>query len=93
MMKKPAFKTCDVYSYGILLWELATHDQPFKDLASVFLIPHEVLSGKVRMYIQSCTFLWKLKSTINPISSNLSLYVQTLYTYITMKKPYDFLPL
>ena len=47
-MKKPVSKMCDVYSYGILLWELITHDQPFKELTSVFLIPHEVLNGKVR---------------------------------------------
>ena len=47
MMKKPASKMCDVYSYGILLWEMTTHDQPFNKLASTLLIPHEVLSGQV----------------------------------------------
>ena len=46
MMKKPASKPCDVYSYGVLLWELVTHDQPFKDHPPL-LTPSEVVKGEV----------------------------------------------
>ena len=28
---KPISKQCDVYSYGIVVWELLTHKIPFED--------------------------------------------------------------
>ena len=36
----------DVYSYGVLLWELVTHKQPFGD-DNIFLIPQRVLNNEV----------------------------------------------
>ena len=33
--KKPISKQCDVYSYGIVVWELLTHKIPFEDVTDV----------------------------------------------------------
>ena len=32
---KPTSKQCDVYSYGIVVWELLTHKIPFEDVTDV----------------------------------------------------------
>ena len=42
----PVSKLCDVYSYGILLWEIVTYQQPFADCIP-FLVPLKVMDGKV----------------------------------------------
>ena len=42
----PVSKLCDVYSYGILLWEVITFQQPFAD-SICFLVPQKVMDGEV----------------------------------------------
>jgi len=44
-------KSCDVYSYGIFLWELVTQQQPFSDVRPQFLVMNQVLEGKVGNYL------------------------------------------
>ena len=46
MDNEPVTKQSDVYSYGILLWELMTHKVPFSDLSGPAVIS-KVLEGKV----------------------------------------------
>jgi len=46
MNNEPVTKQSDVYSYGILLWELMTHKVPFSDLSGPAVIS-KVLKGKV----------------------------------------------
>ena len=42
----PVSKLCDVYSYGILLWEIITFQQPFANIIC-FLVPQKVMDGEV----------------------------------------------
>ena len=39
-------KSCDVYSYGVLLFEIATQQKPFPDVRP-YEIPDMTLAGKV----------------------------------------------
>ena len=47
MQKEPVSKLCDVYSYGIFLWELLTQQQPFADVFPSFMVMTKVLAGEV----------------------------------------------
>jgi len=48
MQREPLSKLCDVYSYGIFLWELLTQQQPFADVFPSFMVMTKVLAGEVR---------------------------------------------
>lgn len=78
MMLQPASNMCDVYSYGILLWELASHDQPFKGIPPLF-IPREVDKGvrppipeatdvAVKELIKKC---WQTKPEDRPVFESI----------------------
>ena len=43
---KPISKQCDVYSYGIVVWELLTHKIPFEDVTDLLQIYQRVAVGK-----------------------------------------------
>ena len=43
---KPISKQCDVYSYGIVVWELLTHKIPFEDVPDLLGICQRVVSCK-----------------------------------------------
>jgi len=48
MMKRdPVSKACDVYSYGILVWELVTMEKPFPHVIHPFMLLPKVLNGEV----------------------------------------------
>ena len=47
MKRSPVSKSCDIYSYGIFLWELVTLQQPFSDVFPPFLVMNEVMEGRV----------------------------------------------
>ena len=40
-------KTCDVFSYGVVMWEMVTHKVPFEELHGVFNIQKAIVEGKV----------------------------------------------
>ena len=46
MKNEPVTKESDVYSYGVLLWELMTHKVPFSDLPGPAVMS-KVLAGQV----------------------------------------------
>ena len=43
---KPISKQCDVYSYGIVVWELLTHKIPFEDVTDLLQIYQRVALNK-----------------------------------------------
>ena len=43
---KPISKQCDVYSYGIVVWELLTHKIPFEDVTDLLQIYQRVAINK-----------------------------------------------
>ena len=43
---KPISKRCDVYSYGIVVWELLTHKTPFENLTTIYEICEKVVKNK-----------------------------------------------
>jgi len=43
----PVSKLCDVYSFGIFLWELITQQQPFSDVIPKFKVMAKVADGEV----------------------------------------------
>ena len=48
MMKRdPVSKACDVYSYGILCWELLSQEKPFSHVIPQYMVLFEVLKGEV----------------------------------------------
>lgn len=55
--RKDVSKSCDVYSYGILLWAIITHKEPFTDVSYVFL-PSKVLQGEVSYLIANYLMLF-----------------------------------
>ena len=46
MRQEPATLRCDVFSYGMVLWELLNHKQPFSELPAQDVC-REVLQRKV----------------------------------------------
>jgi len=44
--KDPTSKACDVYSFGIFLWEILTRKEPFPDVIQ-FALLQKVLDGMV----------------------------------------------
>lgn len=46
MRREPVSKSCDVYSYGVLMWEIVTQKKPFSDVMG-YLIPMKVAAGEV----------------------------------------------
>ena len=52
LRREEVSKSCDVYSYGILLFEIATQQMPFHDL-NPLVIPAVVQEGKVGDWLDS----------------------------------------
>ena len=46
LREEPASQKCDVYSYAIVLWELATFQVPFEGVGEL-MIPGKVFEGEV----------------------------------------------
>jgi len=46
--REPVSKAADVYSYGILLWEIITQKVPFSDVNS-YEVPAKIAAGEVKM--------------------------------------------
>ena len=65
-MMQPASKLCDVYSYGIMLWEMFTHDKPFKGIPPLY-IPLKVGEGLVS---SDCKRHWTDLSPSLPVASS-----------------------
>ena len=61
LRRDPASKSCDVYSFGVLLYELVTQQIPFADIVPV-MIPSKIAEGKVS---DSGLKLIKLVSLLN----------------------------
>ena len=53
LQSQPISKQCDVYSYGIVLWELLTHRIPFEDVSN-YEITKKVVEEKE---VSNFTFL------------------------------------
>ena len=45
--QEPYCESCDVFSYGTVLWELVTHEVPFDGLNAEFPIMVAITTGKV----------------------------------------------
>ena len=46
LQREKVSKSCDVYSYGVLLFEIATQQKPFHDVLP-YEIPDMTVAGKV----------------------------------------------
>ena len=46
LRREPVSKACDVYSFGILLWEILVRKEPFSDITPIFL-PSKIVEGEV----------------------------------------------
>jgi len=46
LAKKPVGRRCDVYSYGIVVWELLTHKLPYEQMINDFQIYNHVVVDK-----------------------------------------------
>ena len=42
----------DIYAYGVLLWELVTHDEPYKGLSEAQIMCKVFVSNEVRMLVR-----------------------------------------
>ena len=59
MQRDPVSKLCDVYSYGIFVWELVTWKQPFSDVFPPFMVMTKVAAGEVRRcYNSKCSHIY-----------------------------------
>lgn len=45
---------CDVFSWGIILWEVLSRQQPFQDIESTYSIMWSVHSGRRPPLIEGC---------------------------------------
>ena len=52
----PVSKSCDVYSYGIFVWELVTQELPFSDVKPPFMVMPRVMAGEVGVQTQISGF-------------------------------------
>ena len=67
MNNEPVTKESDVYSYGVVLWELMTHKVPFPDLAGPAVMS-KVLAGRVgdsSVHVEIMTSVIEKESLIN----------------------------
>ena len=46
LRREKVSKSCDVYSYAVLLFEIATQELPFPDVLPI-MVPAMILDGKV----------------------------------------------
>jgi len=64
--RDPVSKACDIYSYGVLIWEILTQQQPFSHVKPKFLVVERVLHGEVG---NTCMLARQAYSTIIIISN------------------------
>ncbi len=75
--ENPISKAWDVYSYGMVVWELLTHKVPFEDVPDV-LLPNKIING-LRPEIPDChhrladlmTNCWKKNRTERPLIQDI----------------------
>lgn len=49
----------DVYSYGLVMWELLTREQPFSHIKQMFQIPIKVMEGERPPLPKNCPKEWR----------------------------------
>lgn len=60
---------CDVFSWGIILWEMITREQPYKNIGSAYGVMWKVHSGKTQHFnILFLTFVLNIFSSLLEIS-------------------------
>ena len=86
MKNEPVTKQSDVYSYGVVLWELMTHKVPFPDLTGPAVMS-EVLAGQVGD--SSCEIMTLVieEESLNLISDMLSQLLYSSHLHVAMHAP------
>ena len=83
----PYSKRCDLFSYGIVLWELVTHKVPFEGFEGGSILFH-IGSGKVCHYVYSGIHIKLLKEIIVMIyvAELFQLELLCMYMYYTYRR-------
>ncbi len=79
--EKPVYtKKCDIYSTGIVFWEIATRKQPYRDITNTMVIPLKVKQGQLWLdapekcppsYAKLMKRCWDLRAEQRPTTQEL----------------------
>ena len=56
-------KRCDLFSYGIVLWELVTHKVPFEGIGTLDIL-NAIVAGKVRYSVAQWLYWFVAKKSL-----------------------------
>jgi len=59
ILNKPVTEKADIYSFGIICWELATHDIPWHEIAFLSEIASKIKEGRRPVFPTSCPYEWQ----------------------------------
>jgi serine/threonine protein kinase len=94
LLGNPPTTEADIYAFGILMWEVATHQRPFSDRPHDAALAKDIVGGLrpsinnivIMDYVKMMEACWNAESSMRPRAAEIIFW---LLEYVNLESPID----